>query len=98
LGEGMDPHPDTIVVPLSPGDIKAEVKVAVWDRMSGDMVAAFWQPRYFSSLEEAQQEVGCGLEGFTTGAPWWCRLDYTLYIFPQPAGLDCPVSNPAYLP
>jgi hypothetical protein len=98
LGAGMDPHPDTIVVPLSPGDIKAEVKVAVWDRMSGDMLAAFWQPRYFSSFEEAQQEVGCGLEGFVLGAPHWCRLDYTLYIFPQPAGMDCPVSNPAYLP
>ena len=65
---------------------------------SGDMVAAFWSPRYFSSLQEAQQEVGCGWEGFGLGVPRQSRLDYTLYLFPQPAGMDCPVSNPAYLP
>ena len=97
-GEGMDPHPDTIVVPLSPGEIKAEIKVAVWDRMSGDLVSAHWAPRYFSSLQEAQQKVGCGWEAFDYSLSSGASLSYTLYIFPQAEGLDCPVSNPAYIP
>ncbi len=95
-GEGMDPHPDTIVVPLTPGEIDIETKVALWDRSSGDMVTAHWQPWHFASLEEAQEKVGCQREVID-----WVfgpRLYYTLYVFPQAEGMDCPVSNPAYLP
>jgi len=95
-GEGMHPHPDTIVVPLPTGQIHLETKVAVWDRSSGDMVAAHWQPLDFATLEEAQEEVGCGEEHcYWLFGPSLC---YTLYIFPQPAGADCPVSQPAYIP
>jgi len=89
-GEGMDPHPDTIVVPIPPGEIHIEIKYAVWDRGSGDMLKAMWHPYDFSSLEEAQQKLGCGLP-----PPWYI---YTLHIFPQAEGLNCPVSQPAYRP
>ena len=81
-GEGMNPHPDTIVVPISMGEIHLETKAVVWDRSSGDTVAAHWQPWDFSSLEEAQEKVGCG-----RGVCDWLfgpTLCYTLYIFPQP--------------
>ena len=91
-GEGMDPHPDTIVVPIPLGPIHIEVTAAVWDRVSGDMVSAYWDPYDFSSLEEAQQEVGCGKDN------WYYSLRYTVYIFPQPEGSNCPVSQPAYIP
>ena len=91
LGQGMDPHPDTIVVPIPLGPIHIEVTAAVWDRVSGDMVSAYWDPYDFSSLGEAQQEVGCGETVFG-------GLCYTLYIFPQPEGSNCPVSRPAYIP
>jgi len=92
LGEGMDPYPDTIVVPIPLGKIDIEVTAAVWDRVSGDMVSAYWDPYDFSSLEEAQQEVGCGRDN------WYYSLRYTVYIFPQPEGSNCPVSQPAYIP
>ncbi len=95
-GEGMDPQPDTIVVPVPLGEINVEVKVVVWDRLTGDNVAAHWIPWEFSSLAEAQQKVGCGKEVRNLGN--WSALWYTLYIFPQAEGLDCPVSNPAYIP
>ena len=87
-GEGMDPHPDTIVAPIPLGEIHLEVKAVVWDRSSDDIVYANWDPWDFSSLEEAQEKVGCGKD-------LW---GYTLYIFPQPEGLDCPVSQPVYIP
>jgi hypothetical protein len=95
-GEGMDPHPDTVVVPLGLGEIDIETKAAVWDRSSGEMRAAHWQPWHFDSFEEAQEKVGCGKEvgNWLFGPTMW----YTLYIFPQPQGSDCPVSQPAYIP
>ena len=92
----MDPYPDTIVVPISLEAMDIEVKAVVWDRLSGETVAALWQPWTFSSLQDIQQTVGCGKQvNFWAYGP---TLFYTLYVFPQPEGLDCPVSNPAYLP
>ncbi|MGB3905033.1 MAG: hypothetical protein WBB22_08930, partial [Anaerolineae bacterium] len=96
LGEGMDPHPNTIVVPISLGDIRIETKAVVWDAFSDDTVAAHWNEWEFSSLEEAQEKVGCGKERYD-----WLfgpTLYYTVYIFPQPEGSNCPVSRPAYTP
>jgi len=95
-GQGMDPHPNAVVVPLALGEIDVETKAVVWDRSSGDITAAHWQPWHFASLEEAQEKVGCGKEvcNWLFG-PSMC---YTLYIFPQPAGSNCPVSQPAYIP
>jgi hypothetical protein len=95
-GEGMDPRPDTIVVPISLGEIHVETKAVVWDRSSGDIVAAHWQPWDFSSLEEAQEKVGCGKE--VCNWLFGPTLCYTLYIFPQPEGSSCPVRQPAYTP
>ena len=92
LGQGMDPYPDTIVVPIFPGEIHLEVKAALWDRSSDDIVYANWDPWDFSSLEEAQQKVGCGKD------TRYATLPYTLYIFPQAEGLNCPVTGPAYIP
>ncbi|NIN63516.1 MAG: LysM peptidoglycan-binding domain-containing protein [Anaerolineae bacterium] len=96
LGQGMDPHPDTLVAPITLGEIHVETKAVVWDVFSGDTVAAHWQPWDFSSLEEAQQEVGCGKDV----CDWLFgpTLCYTLYIFPQPEGSNCPVARPAYIP
>jgi hypothetical protein len=100
LYEGTDPHPDTIVVPISLGEIHIEVKAVVWDRLSGELTEyAYWKPWDFSSLEEAQAKVGCGFEDWEVieQSPL-CRQAYTLYIFPQPEGMNCPVSAPAYIP
>jgi len=88
-GEGMDPYPDTIVVPIPLGQILIETKVAIWDRGSGDMLAADWQPWEFSSLEEAQQEVGCGRPWCGRPGARYGTLCYTVYIFPQAEGLNC---------
>ena len=62
----------------------------------------------FASLEEAQHKLGCGREvcvGPGTGDPYasenageHASICYTLYIFPQAEGLDCPVKQPAYTP
>jgi hypothetical protein len=62
----------------------------------------------FASLEEAQQKLGCGREvcvGPGTGDPYASTYSgyrasvcYTLYIFPQAQGLNCPVNQPAYIP
>jgi len=62
----------------------------------------------FASLEEAQQKLGCGREvcvGPGTGDPYASEYSgdhasvcYTLYIFPQAEGLNCPVKQPAYIP
>jgi hypothetical protein len=96
LGQGMDPHPDTIVVPITLGEIRIETKAVMWDVFSGDIVAAHWNSWEFSSLEEAQQKVGCGKErhDWMFGPHLW----YDVYIFPQPEGSNCPVSRPAYIP
>ncbi len=95
-GEGMDPHPDTIVVPISVEDMDIEVKAAVWDRVSGEMKAAMWLPWTFTSLEDLQRWVGCGkkLDYWGHGSTFW----YTIYVFPTPEGLNCDVSQPAYIP
>ncbi len=95
-GLNMDPHPDTIVVPISVEDMYVEVKAAVWDRVSGEMRAALWQPWTFTSLEDVQRRVGCGkqVDYLAYGPTLW----YTLYVFPTPEGLDCPISQPAYFP
>jgi hypothetical protein len=95
-GLNMDPHPDTIVVPISVEDMYVEVKAAVWDRVSGEMKAALWQPWTFTSLEDLQRRVGCGkkVNYLAYGATLW----YTLYVFPTPEGLNCDVSQPAYIP
>jgi hypothetical protein len=83
--EGTDPHFNTIVVPIRlDGEIHIESKVALWDRASGEMRGAGFYSVDYSSLEEAQEDVGCGKWG--------------LYIFPQAEGLNCPVSQPAYIP
>ncbi|TKJ28598.1 MAG: hypothetical protein CEE40_11315 [Chloroflexi bacterium B3_Chlor] len=96
LGQGMDPHPDTIVAPITLGDIRIETKAVVWDVFSGDIAAAHWNSWEFSSLEEAQEKVGCGKRR----CKWLFgpALCYTVYIFPQPEGSNCPVSRPAYTP
>jgi hypothetical protein len=62
----------------------------------------------FASLEEAQQKLGCGREvcvGPGTGDPYaseyvgyHASVCYTLYVFPQAEGLNCPVKQPAYTP
>jgi hypothetical protein len=95
-GLNRDPHPDTIVVPISVEDMYVEVKAAVWDRVSGEMKAALWQPWTFTSLEDLQRRVGCGkkVDYLAYGATLW----YTLYVFPTPEGLNCDVSQPAYIP
>ncbi|HJX39628.1 MAG TPA: Ig-like domain-containing protein [Anaerolineae bacterium] len=88
-GEGMDPYPDTIVVPIPLGQILIETKVAIWDRGSGDMLAADWAPWEFSSLEEAQQKVGCGMPWCGRAGAGWSTLCYTVSILPQAEGLNC---------
>ena len=85
----MDPYPDTIVVPIPPGQILIETKVAIWHRGSGDMIDADWEPWEFSSLEEAQQEVGCGRPWCGRAGRGWSTLCYTIYIFPRAEGLNC---------
>jgi LysM repeat protein len=98
-GEGMDPHPDTIVVPIPLGEIRIEIKAVVSDRSSGHLRAALWSPREFSSLQDAQQKVGCGQDVCSSWPPSLeSTLCYTLYVFPQPEGLNCPVTQPAYIP
>jgi hypothetical protein len=83
--EGTDPYFNTIVVAIRlDGEIHIESKVALWDRASGEMRGAGFYSIDYSSLEEAQEDVGCGKWG--------------LYIFPQAEGLNCPVSQPAYIP
>jgi hypothetical protein len=88
--DGTDPHFGTIVIPVRvDGEIHIESKAALWDRGSGELRGAEWRSVDYSSLREAQQGLGCGYDLWDTA---------TLYIFPQAEGLDCPVSNPAYLP
>jgi LysM repeat protein len=95
-GAEMDPYPDTIVVPISLEQMDVEIKAAVWDRVSGEMRAAVYQPWTFTSLEDLQQRVGCGkqIDYPAYGATLW----FTLYVFPTPEGLNCDVSQPAYIP
>jgi hypothetical protein len=62
----------------------------------------------FASLAEAQQKLGCGREvcvGPGTGDPYASQyvghdasICYTLYIFPQAEGSNCPVKQPTYTP
>jgi hypothetical protein len=95
-GAGMDPHPDTIVVPISLDDMNIEIKAAVWDRVSGEMRAAMYQPWTFTSLEDLRYTVGCGKPSgyWALGA----ALSYELYVFPPPEGEDCEVTQPTYFP
>jgi LysM repeat protein len=95
-GEGMDPYPDTIVVPISLEQMDVEIKAAVWDRASGEMRAAVYQPWTFTSLEDLRQTMGCGQQIDYPAYGAWLWFD--LYVFPTPEGLDCPVTQPVYLP
>jgi len=95
-GAGMDPYPDTIVVPISLEQMDVEVKVAVWDRVSGEMRAALYQPWTFTSLDDLWYTVGCGkhVDYWAFGPTLW----YDLYVIPPPEGEDCDVTQPAYIP
>ncbi len=95
-GAGMDPYPDTIVVPISLEQMDVEVKAAVWDRASGKMRAALWQPWTFTSLDDLRRTVGCGKQ-----VDYWAygpTMFYTLYVFPPPEGANCAVMQPVYTP
>jgi hypothetical protein len=93
------------------GPLSIEVRDWVWDTLNFccDELAGVHEVVYnFASLEEAQHKLGCGREvcvGPGTGDPYaseyagrYASVCYTLYIFPQAEGLDCPVKQPAYTP
>ena len=94
------------------GPIKIHVEDAFWntERIVGndDLVGTITEEYYFASLQEAQQKLGCGHEvcvGPSVGDPFAsehynsaAETCYTLYIFPQAEGLNCPVKQPAYIP
>ena len=114
-----DPYLDTFVVPLGEteidgggGPIIIEVTDLFWDTnilIGGDDNIGTHRVLYeFSSLQEAQQALGCGREvcvGPGTPDPlakeyfgYDATMCYTLYIFPQLEALNCLVSRPAYIP
>jgi hypothetical protein len=94
------------------GPITIEVRDSMWNTLilvGGDENLSVHRVVYnFASLEEAQQKLGCGREvcvGPGTGDPYaseyvgyHASVCYTLYIFPQAEGLNCPVKEPAYKP
>jgi hypothetical protein len=93
------------------GPLSIEVRDWFWDTLNFccDESAGHHRVVYsFASLEEAQRKLGCGREvcvGPGTGDPYaseyagvHASICYTLYIFPQAEGLDCPVKQPAYTP
>jgi hypothetical protein len=96
----------------SSGPISIGVYDDMWNTMQlwgGDDNVSSHRVIYdFASLEEAQQKLGCGREvcvGPGTGDPYASTYSgyrasvcYTLYIFPQAQGLNCPVNQPAYIP
>jgi LysM repeat protein len=88
--EGTDPYFDTVVVEIPKRGIHIEVAQGLWDLSNGELRGADWDEYDYSSLEEAQLDVGCG------DTDSWGY--YTLYIFPQPEGMNCPVSGPLYIP
>jgi hypothetical protein len=112
-------YPHTIVAHLgttrsllAPSRISIEVVEGFWDtldRVGPDNNVSVHRVLYeFSSLEEAQQALGCGREvcvGPGTPDPlakeyvgYRATLCYTLYIFPQAEGLSCPIAQPDYTP
>ena len=94
------------------GPISIEVRDSMWNTLilvGGDENLSVHRVVYdFASLEEAQQKLGCGRDvcvGPGTGDPYasvyvgyHASVCYTLYIFPQAQGLNCPVKQPAYTP
>jgi hypothetical protein len=96
----------------SSGPISIEIYDDMWNTLrfwgSDDNVSVHRVVYDFASLEEAQQKLGCGREvcvGPRTGDPYasvnvgyHAAVCYTLYIFPQAKGLNCPVKEPAYIP
>lgn len=94
------------------GPISIEVVDGFWDTyilVGGDDNIGVHRALYeFPSLQDAQLRLGCGREvcvGPSTGDPYateyrgyHATICYTLYIFPQAEGLNCPVSEPAYIP
>ena len=94
------------------GPISIEVRDSMWNTLiligGDDNISTHRVVYNFASLEEAQQKLGCGREvcvGPGTGDPYaseyvgyHASVCYTLYIFPQAQGLNCPVKEPAYQP
>jgi hypothetical protein len=94
------------------GPISIEVVDGFWNTWilaGGDDNVGVHRVLYeFPSIQDAQQKLGCGREicvGPGTGDPYATEyrgydatMCYTLYIFPQPEGSNCPVSQPAYIP
>ena len=92
--------------------IRIHVEDAFWNTMilngRDDLVGTITEIYNFASLQEAQQKLGCGREvcvGPDVGDPYasehynsGAETCYTLYIFPQPEGLNCPVKQPVYIP
>jgi hypothetical protein len=93
------------------GPLSIEVHDLFWDTLNfccDELAGVHEVVSPFASREEAQQKLGCGREvcvGPGTGDPYaseyagrYASVCYTLYIFPQAEGLDCPVKQPAYTP
>jgi hypothetical protein len=92
--------------------IRIHIEDAFWNTMiltgGDDLVGTITEIYNFASLKEAQDKLGCGREvcvGPGTGDPYasehynsGASVCYTLYIFPQAEGLNCPVKQPAYIP
>ncbi|NIN67088.1 MAG: LysM peptidoglycan-binding domain-containing protein [Anaerolineae bacterium] len=112
-------YPHTIVVYLGEAkdlrrssQISIEVTDGFWDTLGvleEDKNVSVHRVLYeFSSLEEAQQALGCGREvcvGPGSGDPlakeyvgYRATLCYTLYIFPQSEWSGCELDQPYYIP
>jgi hypothetical protein len=88
-GMGYGPHPDEIVVPVEaePFEILISTRFRDYDEWSGDDAFGEHSARlWYSSLQDAQQDLGCG-KSFTTDRARTDTatsvLNYSVFVYPN---------------
>lgn len=93
------PYPDTLVSAIDDKNIKIQVMVNFWDYDWGsddDLISKHYEEFNFASLEQAQAELGCGKEYFSSQKvheSGYSIIHFKLMVYPNPCS-DFPVGVP----